>query len=86
LQGFEGLSLQSRPAADSLLPGNLDYKLLNLASQGVDGAGNVGAQRFESDNRCQRDERCGNCVFRKFKTGFITEKSLNHFVAPFRFD
>jgi hypothetical protein len=61
-------------------------ELLNLAGEFVDLGADVGSQRLESDDACQRYERCGNCVLRKFKTGFISEKSLNHFVAPFRFD
>jgi hypothetical protein len=44
------------------------------------------AQRCESGDNGDGDERCGYCVLRKFKTSFITEKSLNHFVAPFGFD
>src|SRR6185437_8754645 len=57
-------------------------ELLNLAGEVSDLGGDVGAQQLESGDGCQRDERCGNCVFRKFKTGFIAEKSLNHVVAP----
>jgi len=67
----------------SLLPGRRVHKeLLNLAGEFVDFGADVGTQQLESGDGCQRDERCGNCVFRKLKTGFIAEKSLNHFVAP----
>jgi hypothetical protein len=61
-------------------------ELLNLAGEFVDLRADVGSQSLESDDASQRDERCGYGVFRKFKTGFICEKSLNHFVAPFGFD
>jgi hypothetical protein len=69
------------------LPGRFElHRLLNLAGEFIDLGGDVSAQKLERGDGCQRDERCGNCLFRKFKTGFITEKSLNHVVAPFRFD
>src|SRR6185295_5624472 len=61
-------------------------ELLNLAGEFVDLRADVGTQQLERGDGCQRDERCGNCVFRKFKTGFIAEKSLNHFGCSFRFD
>jgi hypothetical protein len=62
--------------------------LLSLAgidrvTETVDLRSDAAAQELESGDASQRYERCGNCVFRKFKTGLIAEKSLNHFVAPF---
>jgi hypothetical protein len=62
--------------------------LLSLAGidrvgETVDLGSDAAAQQGESGDASQRDERCGNCVFRKFKTGFITQKSLNHFVCSF---
>jgi hypothetical protein len=56
---------------------------VDRASETVDLGADAAAEQLESGDACQRDERCGDGVFRKFKTGFITQKSLNHFVAPF---
>jgi hypothetical protein len=56
----------------------------DCGTEAIDLRGDGGAQKLESGDASQRDERCGYCVFGKFKTGFITQKSLNHFVAPFR--
>jgi hypothetical protein len=56
---------------------------IDRASETVDLGADAATKQLESGDASQRDERCGNCVFRKFKTGFITQKSLNHFVAPF---
>jgi hypothetical protein len=70
---------------DGLLPYE-KRELLNLAGEIVDLGADVGTQQLESGDACQRDKRCGNCVLRKFQTCFITEESLNHFVAPFGFD
>jgi hypothetical protein len=55
---------------------------VDRASESVDLGSDAAAQKLESGDASQRDERCGNCVLRKFKTGFITQESLNHFVAP----
>jgi len=52
----------------------------------VDAGADVFAQQRKGGDASQRDKRCGHCVLGKFQTGFITEKSLNHFVAPFGFD
>jgi hypothetical protein len=62
--------------------------LLSLAGidrvgETVDLGSDAASQQRESGDASQRDERCGYCVFRKFQTGFITQKSLNHLVAPF---
>jgi hypothetical protein len=65
---------------------NDSKELLDLASEVSDLRADVRSQSLESDDASQGYERCRNCVFRKFKTGFICEKSLNHVVAPFRFD
>jgi hypothetical protein len=45
---------------------------LDCGSEAIDLRGDGGAQELESGDASQRDERCGNCVFGKFKTGFIT--------------
>jgi len=74
------------PAAHRCRVERVNKELLNLAGEFVNLGADVGAQQLESGDGCQRDERCGNCVFRKFETGFIAEKSLNHLVAPFKFD
>jgi len=81
------LRLPLTGSTSSLLPVERVHKeLLNLAGEVGDLRGDVGSQQLERGDGCQRDERCGNCVFRKFKTGFIAEKSLNHFGCSFRFD
>jgi hypothetical protein len=87
----ETLSLPPPSATDSSLAAAglaqwVNQLLRNRFCERVDFGADVLAQQLESGDGCQRDERCGYCVLRKFKTGFITEKSLNHFVAPFRFD
>jgi hypothetical protein len=56
---------------------------IDRVGETVDLGSDAAAQKLESGDASQRYERCGNCVFRKFKTGFITQESLNHFVAPF---
>ena len=79
------------PAAERTcrLPACLDPKLrsgrarIDRAGETVDLGADAATQQLESGDASQRDERCGNCVFGKFQTGFITQKSLNHFVAPF---
>src|SRR6185503_1412960 len=60
--------------------------LTDRVSKRLDFRADVCSQSLESQDGCERYQRCGNCVFGKFQTGFITEESLNHFVAPFRFD
>jgi hypothetical protein len=77
----------SRPFV-SLPAQSVSRPLLSLAgidrvTETVDLGADAAAQELESGDASQRDERCGNCVFGKFKTGFITQESLNHFVAPF---
>jgi hypothetical protein len=69
---------RNRPAASLKTRG-----LLNCVRQGRDLASDVGAQQLESGYGSERDQSGCHCVFRKFKTCLIAEKSLNHFVAPF---
>jgi hypothetical protein len=64
----------------------IDQLLSNRVRERIDFRADVFAQQRKSGDASQRDKRCGYCVLGKFQTGFITEKSLNHFVAPFRFD
>jgi hypothetical protein len=67
-------------AAGSMIQEELRF---DLGGEVVDLDADVGAQQLESGDACQRDERCGDGVFGKFKTGFVIQKSLNHVVAPF---
>src|SRR5437763_13292155 len=58
--------------------------LFNCVCQRVDLGADVGAQQLEGGDGCERDQRCGDGVFRQFKTSFIAKESLNHFVCSFR--
>jgi hypothetical protein len=85
----EGLGLPQAGSRTfmSLPAQSVSRPLLSLAgidrvTETVDLGADAAAQELESGDASQRDERCGNCVFGKFKTGFITQESLNHFVAP----
>jgi hypothetical protein len=80
-----------RQQPNSLLPLPVWLKCINQLlrdrfCERVDLGANVLTQQLESGDASQRDERCGYCVLGKFQTGFVIQKSLNHFVAPFRFD
>src|SRR6185369_5310155 len=59
------LTLHGQPAASELLPARLDVisdELFDLAGQIVDLRADVAAQSLEREDRCQRDERCGDGV------------------------
>jgi hypothetical protein len=56
--------------------------LFDLICQRSDLGPDVRAQQLEGCDGCERDERCGDGVFRQFKTGFIAKESLNHLFAP----
>src|SRR4051812_25705278 len=58
--------------------------LFNCVCQRVDLGADVAAQQLEGGDGGERDERCGDGVFRQFKTCFIAKESLNHFVCSFR--
>jgi hypothetical protein len=41
-----------------------------------------GAEGGKSADDCDRNQRCGNSVFRQLKTGFIAKEIPNHLFAP----
>jgi hypothetical protein len=55
---------------------------LKLAGEFVDLGGDVSTQKLESGNCCQRDERCGNCVFGQFQTTFVFQEFPEHSINP----